>query len=71
MPILIAAGFSEKTRTPLMWQCSECRRMFSIEQVTDAPPPADLRRVDTDFRTHCKEEHPGVKAIGLQGLSRK
>jgi hypothetical protein len=65
MATLIAVSFTEKANTPFVWYCSECQAVLSLGRMTDAPTVTELHRVDSNFRNHCKQEHPGSPVVGL------
>jgi hypothetical protein len=65
MATLIAVSFREKANTPFVWYCSECQTVFSLGRMTDALTVTELHRVDSNFRTHCKYEHPASPVVGL------
>lgn len=66
MPTLIEVTVVEKTRTPFVWYCSECKDVFALGRIAENPSATELHRVDSNFRAHCKEKHAGMPVIGLE-----
>jgi hypothetical protein len=65
MATLIPVSFIEATNTPFVWYCSTCKEVFALGRMTENPSASELRKVDANFRTHCKFQHPSEEAIGL------
>lgn len=65
MPTLIPAGFVAETHRPFVWACSDCRAVFSLERMITDPSISQFHKVDSQFRTHCQNTHPGSSVIGL------
>lgn len=71
MPTLIPLlHFDEIEKTgklgqPILWQCSDCDSLFSLERIMPKATAGQLRRVDSRFRIHCKHDHPNKAVIGL------
>jgi hypothetical protein len=65
MATLIPVSFMERTNTPFVWYCSDCRGVFSLERMAENPTVSELKKVDANFRTHCKNVHPESAVIGL------
>ena len=65
MPNLIPVSFMERTNSPFVWYCSGCQAVFSLERMAENPSITELQRVNANFQTHCKAEHPNEKAAGL------
>ena len=55
----------ERTNTPFVWYCSDCRDVFSLERMIENPTVTDLKKVNANFRTHCKNRHPEAAVVGL------
>jgi hypothetical protein len=55
----------ERTNTPFVWYCSDCRDVFSLDRMTETPTVTELKKVDANFRTHCKNRHPKAPVVGL------
>jgi hypothetical protein len=66
MPALIARAFNE-SKVPLMWVCSDCDVLFSLDNFPGARlKKSDLRQVNRNFRKHCKQKHPRAVIIELE-----
>jgi hypothetical protein len=56
----------ERTNTPFVWYCSECREVFALGRMAENPSITELQKVDSTFRAHCKQNHPASAVIGLE-----
>jgi hypothetical protein len=65
MATLIPLWSTEHSNKPFGWYCSTCKEVFSIGRITENPSISELHKVDANFRTHCKFQHPSEEAIGL------
>ena len=66
MPALIARAFNE-SKVPLMWVCSDCDVLFSLDNFPGAQlKKSDIRHVNRNFRKHCKQKHPKAVVIELE-----
>jgi hypothetical protein len=65
MATLIPVAYMEKTNTPFVWFCSDCRDVFSLDRMAENPSVTELKKVDANFRTHCKNRHPEAAVGGL------
>lgn len=73
MPSLLPRLHFDETDDPkylklsqtILWQCSACDKLFWLGRLARMATIDELRRVDEEFRTHCKAEHAGTAIIGL------
>ena len=71
MPSLIPLlHFDEIQKTgnfgqPIIWHCSECDILFSLERITSKASPRELRKVNGKFLSHGQNAHPDGPFIGL------
>jgi hypothetical protein len=64
MPTLgVRSVVDDDVKLPFVWGCSDCDTAFSVN-VTMAGHPAELRRINEEFREHCKDKHPGLGILG-------
>jgi len=65
MATLIPVSFMERTNTPFVWYCSDCRGVFSLERMAENPTVSELKKVDANFHAHCKNAHPGSAVVSI------
>ena len=67
MPALIARAFTD-ANVPLAWICSDCDALFNLDHYPAGTrvKRSGLRRVNSEFRKHCKQKHPKAIIIELE-----
>lgn len=63
VPLLLSS--SKQHTLPFLWKCSGCGEQFSLEPIGKSLSFDELKEIDTRFREHCKQKHPGAPLLGL------